>query len=203
MGNEYSINASVKGIAPVIHHKFGTDILQSLMKSEKKLSSQEKYAKEWLTTMYVTADGYLFQPATHLEASMIKASTDFKVPGKGGSIRKSFKDYFKSWVRVEPDEILHYWNGEPVPAPDESLILNPTDHLRVNLSRMTIERKSIARTRLEIGEGWELHFVIRVIDDLIEPDLLRAVLNEAGRSKGISDSRPRYGRFAITRFEIA
>jgi len=96
----YQAQVSVRGIAPILQNRFTMETLQDLGTSAKKGTSKEDQALQWLKGMYVSPDGFLYQPANHLEASMVKAATEFIFKGK-----KTYKDHFRSWVYVQPDII--------------------------------------------------------------------------------------------------
>lgn len=195
----YRINASVRGTAGLLQHAFGQTSMATLQESAKRQTGTPDYSLEWLTTMYVTRDGWLYQPASHIEGAMQKAAAGFKMKGKGG---KTWKDAVKAYAYITPDEVLHLRNGQCVPAPTAELLQNPTDYLSVSVMRVKVQRAAVARSRLLIAPGWELAFTIEVHDEQLRPDVLQAVIEEAGRAVGIGDYRPRYGRFEVTGFNV-
>lgn len=192
----YTIDVTITGTAPLLQHKFPLETLHGLMDGARRKTGSVNYAQEWLATMY-TRDGLLIQPATHIEAALVRAASGFRIKG---SRNKTYKDLMKAYVLVSPDEIPHQRDDMPVPAPGPELALHPTDHLSVNVQRVIVARSAVARARLQISAGWDLDFTITVNDDQIPPDVVQTILVEAGRAVGIGDYRPRYGRFAITRF---
>lgn len=195
----YQVNCSIIGTTPILQHKFGADVLDDLMQGATRKSGKEDYRYEWMKTMYVSRQGYLFQPSSHLEGAMTQAGVLFSVKGRG---KKTYKDSVKAYISVSPAEVLHYWEGEPVVSPDESLLLNPTEHLEVSIMRAKIQRAAITRLRLQINAGWELRFTISVKDDQFQMDVLRAILDEAGHAIGIGDYRPKYGQFRVDCFDV-
>ena len=80
------VEVSVKGIAPLLMNKF-IEVQSTESKRGKKVYVPEEEAEK---KTYRTSEDKLFLPNTHFKASMIKASTDFKMSG-----RKSYKDYVK------------------------------------------------------------------------------------------------------------
>ena len=189
----YTIDVTIRGIAPLLQHKFPLATLSTLMDGARRKTGSVNYSQEWLETMY-TLDGYLIQPATHIEGALVRAAAGFRVKG---SKNKTYKDLMKAYVLVSPDEIPHQRNGEAVAAPGPELALQPTDQLSVNIQRVIIGRAAVARMRLQIHTGWELVFTVTVNDDQIQPEVVETILAEAGRAVGIGDYRPRYGRFMI------
>lgn len=65
----YSIDVHIQGTTPLLQHKFAPAVLTTLMEGASKRTGAPDYSLEWLDTMYVTSDGYLCQPATHLEGA--------------------------------------------------------------------------------------------------------------------------------------
>lgn len=193
----YKVNASIKGTSSLLQHAFGQGSLDDLQQSSKIVTGTPDYSLEWMHTMYIL-NGYLVQPANHIEGSMQRAAASFKMKGKGG---KSWKDAVKAYAYVAPDMIVHYRDGQPVSAPEKDLLTTPRDGLSISIMRVKVQRAAVARSRLMIDVGWELNFQIDVSDDQVPAGLLQEVLSEAGRAVGIGDYRPRYGRFEVTCFE--
>lgn len=196
----YQINVSIKGTSPLLQHGFTQNHLSTLMDGMKKQTGSPDYSLEWLTTMYITRDGWLCQPAAHIEGAMQRAAGGFKQKGKGG---KTWKDAVKAYCYVLPDEIIHLCNGVPVAAPGPELIEAPTHNLSVSIMRVKVQRAAVARSRLMIAPGWELAFTLDIQDDQLRPDVAQGILEEAGRAVGIGDFRPRYGRFEVASFQVA
>lgn len=193
----YSIDVHIQGSTPLLQHKFAPAALATLMEGASKRTGAPDYSLEWLDTMYVTLDGYLCQPATHVEGALVRAGSAFKVKGKSG---KTWRDAMRAYCYVQPNDIVHLYQGNSVKAPGPELLTTPTEHLSVNVMRVIVNRSAVARLRLMIGAGWELAFTIEVHDEQLRPEVVRTILDEAGRSVGIGDFRPRYGRFRVTLF---
>jgi hypothetical protein len=192
----YIIDVGIKGTSPLLQHRFPLATLGALMEGARRKTGATDYSMEWLDTIY-TRDGLLVQPATHIEGALVKAASGFRIKG---SKNKTYKDVFRAYVLVGPDEIPHTRDGQTVAAPGPELLTRPTDDLCVNVQRVIINRAAVARARLQVAAGWELVFAITVNDDQIRPEVVETILEEAGRAVGIGDYRPRYGRFAIQSF---
>ncbi len=194
----YTVNVLIEGDAPLLQHAFSPTAKKSLQTASKARTGVKDYSLEWMDTMYVNADGLLCQPSVHLERSMIGAAGNFKVTGKRG---KTWKKSFLAYVLVEPELVVHLRAGAPVVAPGEELIENPTEHLAVDVRRVVVQRAAVARSRLKVEARWQLRFDVRVIDDQLPAEVLKDVLTEAGRSEGIGDFRPKFGRFHVVEFK--
>lgn len=194
----YQIDATICGVAPLLQHRYRIDA-ETLMEGAEKRTGTPDYSLEWLTTMYVSADGHLVQPATHIDGTLVRAAAQFKVKGSRG---KTYKELIRAYCYTGPDEIPHLRDGQPVRAPGPELLRQPEPHLSVNIQRAIVNRSAVARARLQIASGWTLTFTISVVDDQIRPEVVQTILEEAGRAVGIGDYRPRYGRFAVTAFAL-
>lgn len=200
----YTVSVSIQGLVPgLLQHAYNEDTLQESLKEVKKQVGQPDWSREWLETMFVDQEGRLCQPASHIEGSLKMASNGFKVKGKAG---KSWRAGFEAYVYVLPDMIPHLRDGQFVEAPDADLMNHPANGLSVHVARVRVppgkRGASVARSRLLVAEGWRLDFTAQVIEDTLPVELLHAVLKEAGRACGISDGRPRYGRFEVIHFEV-
>lgn len=196
----YQMDVTIRGAAALLQHRFPIDALTSLMEGARRKTGSPDYSLEWMNTMYVSPAGLLVQPASHIEGAMIRAASGFRIKG---SKNKTYKDLFRAYILVTPDEIPIRRGGVELHAPGPELLTQPTEHLCVNVQRVIVNRSAVARSRLQVNPGWELSFVLNVHDDQIRPDVVRTILEEAGRAAGIGDHRPRYGRFAVTELQVA
>ena len=173
------VEVEVKGISALLMHRFNSDEPDS--KSVKK-TGRKDYKAELENALYKLPDGTIYEPASHLEGSLIKAAGNFQISGRG---KKTYKDLIKSAVFVSPDAIphlkQHYEN-------DARLVVVPATRGRVTRYRPRFDE-------------WGLRFTIQVTDDQLPLEVLKEILDYAGRSVGIGDFRPRFGRFIVTRFE--
>ena len=189
----YTIDVKIKGIAPLLQHRFPMPELETMSKGGRKVTGAKDYTAEWKDYFYANSDGELFQPAVHIEGAMVRAAVNFRITGKRG---KSYKDLFRAAVFVMPDEILH---GIKVP---NELDTDADKQLYLDLRPVVVQRARVVRIRPAFKAGWELDFAIEVLDDQIAPELVQDVLTLAGKTVGIGDYRPRFGRFVVTHFEV-
>ena len=189
----YTVDVKIKGTAPLLQHRFPVPDLATMSKGGQKSTGAKDYTEEWRDYLYVTTDGQVYQPATHIEAAMVKAAVNFKITGKRG---KTYKDLFRAAVFVTPEQILH---GMETP---ESLDADADKPFYLDLRPVVIQRSRVVRIRPAFKAGWELEFTIECLDDEISPELLHDVLILAGRTVGIGDYRPKFGRFSVVRFEV-
>ena len=86
-------------------------------------------------------------------------------------------------------------------VPDE-LDADADKPLYLDVRPVVVQRARVVRIRPTFAPGWQLDFTIVVNDDQIQPDLVQDVLMLAGKTVGIGDYRPRFGRFSIAHFEV-
>lgn len=189
----YTIQTKVKGIAPLMQHRFPMPEFETMGKGGHQQTGAKDYREEWRQYLYTTSDGEVFQPAVHFEGAMVKAAAGFKITGKRG---KTYKDLFQGNVFVAPDEILH---GIKTP---EILDTDGDKPLYLDMRPVVVNRARVVRIRPTFKPGWELEFEISVIDDQIPSEIVFDVLNLAGKTIGIGDFRPRFGRFQVVHFEV-
>jgi hypothetical protein len=128
---------------------------------------------------YRTKDGKLYIPSTQIEATMTKAGTDFKMDKN-----KTYKEYIKGGIYVEPFEIL----------------ITPQKY-EIFATPVVINRSRVLAWRPQFN-NWSAKFTINITDECIDILQLKEILIEAGKHKGIGDWRPKFGRFEIIRWKV-
>lgn len=189
----YTIDCSIEGISPLMQHRYPLPDFTTIGKGGKIVTGEKDFSEEWKGYLYINSEGDIYQPATHLEGCLIKAATGFKVQGQG---KKTYKDLFKGSLFVGPDEILH-----GVKAPD-ILDFDADKQLYLDIRPVVIQRARVARIRPCFKAGWKLDFEISILDDQVPANVVNEALQLAGRTVGIGDFRPRFGRFMVTKFEV-
>lgn len=189
----YTIDTSVQGIAPLMQHRFPIppDVLKP--KGGTKVTGARDFSEEWREYFYATPDGDIYQPASHIEGALVRAAAQFKITGKRG---KSYKELFQGNVFVSPDAIPH---GVKVP---ESLDADADKPLYLDVRPVIVNRARVVRLRPTFKSGWKLDFEIQVLDNQIASEIVNDILTLAGRTCGIGDFRPKFGRFLVSRFEV-
>jgi len=188
----YTVNVEVEGTAPLLQHRFPVPELSEMSKGGTRSTGAKDYTQEWRAYFY-EAGGQIVQPSAHFEGALVKAAINFKVAGKRG---RSYKDLFKASVFCAPDAIPF---GVSVP---DDLDADADKPLYLDVRPVVVQRSRVVRIRPAFKAGWKLAFTIEVIDDEVQPELLHDVLALAGKTVGIGDFRPKFGRFMVTRFEV-
>lgn len=188
----YTISVKVHGTAPLMQHRYPVPDLKSMTKGGRLQTGAIDYTQEWRAYIYANSDG-IYQPAAHFDGAMVKAAVNYKISGKRG---KTYKDLFKATVFVTPEEIPF-----SMPIPDE-LDTDADKPLYLDMRPVVVNRSRVVRIRPTFSPGWELEFTIEVIDDSIAPELVQDILVLAGKTCGIGDFRPKFGRFSVIKFEV-
>lgn len=190
----YTVSCSIEGVAPLMQHRYPLPDLANLSKGANKSTGAKDYTIEWKEYFYADGSGQIYQPASHIEGALIKAAVGFKVTGKRG---KTYKDLFSANVFIDPVNIPHV--GFTVP---DELDTDADKPLYLDARPVVVQRARVVRIRPTFAPGWKLSFEVQVADDEIQPGLLQDVLTLAGKTVGIGDYRPRFGRFNVTHFEV-
>ena len=188
----YTVDVKVVGVAPLLQNRFPMPEFADMSKGGKKKTGSTDYTEEWRDKFYANKSG-IFQPASHFEAALVKTATSFTIQGRRG---KTYKDLFKASVFVTPEEI-------PFNLPVlEDPLFDADAPVYLTMYPVIVNRARVVRIRPALKAGWELSFQIECIDDQISAPLLQDVLTLAGKTCGVGDWRPRFGRFNVAHFEV-
>ena len=169
------VEVSVEGVAPLLMNKFVVENSTNSKRGKRVYIPEEEAEKK----TYRTSDGKLYLPNTHFKASMVKASTDFKMKGM-----KSYKDYVKSGVFINQQEI----------------VLDQQEY-EIFECPVVIQSARVMSWR-PMFKKWSCSFVMEITDDFIDQTTLKEILVTAGKYKAVGDYRPEYGRFKVTKFKV-
>ncbi len=159
----------VEGKAPLLMNRFSVE--EKTTSRAKKVYVAEDEAEK---KTYRTEDGKLFLPSTHFKAAMVKAATDFKMTG-----RKSYKEYVKAGLFI-----------------DETEIVLDQQKYEIFACPVVIQRARVMSWRPMFKE-WSCQFTIEIADEMLNANMVKEILETAGRFKGVGDFRPEHGRFIV------
>jgi hypothetical protein len=174
----------ITGVTPLLQNKpeeygFDTEWV------EKKASNE--YEKEALKKLYVDMKGTIYQPATHIERSLIEAGKKVRVKGGG---KATYSKLFGSMVTIPEMDIPHLITSYEV---FKTLVVIPATKGRVMRYR-------------PMFKNWKLRFGVE-FEDEIPADVVKQSFEIAGQYVGIGDWRPekkgKFGRFMVTSFQEA
>ena len=183
-----TLSFKIQGVCPILFHNGQTaDPLNEWTKQIKTISGKrkktdadhEKMAElEWMAALYVSG-GKVSVASNMLHGMLIEGAKK----EKKGPLAKSgiwFTEDFFPLIYEGPTDIKELWQ-------DPNFRL--TAGVRVQTSR-------IMRTRPKFDK-WNLEFSCDTDDAQINEADVRGILETAGRSVGLGDWRPRYGRFLV------
>lgn len=171
------VNVKIKGIVPLLQNRFVGE-----EESASERTGVIDHSEDWKQALYSDEKIGIYEPSEHVWGAMIKAASNFQIPGRG---KKTYKDLIKSGLVIEPDKI-------PLSKkePDE-----------IDKRPVVVRGSRIIRQRPMMKEGWELSFAINILEEQLQPEVVKRILEHAGRYVGIGDFRPRFGRFEVVEFK--
>lgn len=163
--------------------------LNETAKAIKKISAKKKKTDddyqalsrlEFEGSLYLDKDGRPCWPAANIQSGIIAAAR---------KLRKGKE--FEAAILVEDDSTLDY------PGPkDVDGMYGDGNTAFVDLRNVRIRGVTIMRTRPKFDQ-WKLIFTVHFFEDIINFEDLSQVVEIFGRLIGLSDFRPRYGRFHV------
>jgi hypothetical protein len=178
----YRVGVRIKGDADILFHRWNCEAVEAKSKAAK--GSKAKKTDDVESYVYRNDDGELCLPGEYLRQAMI-AAAKFKQDPR--SPRKSAMDLVKAAIVSL--------------TPLASLGVNEWDY--EHKCRVQVQRNGITRVRPALKTGWQADFILLVtLPEYVNEELLRALINDAGRLIGLADFRPTYGRFSVVKFEM-
>lgn len=178
----------IRGSAPVLFHRWSNEAVAAKAAAAK--NSRTKKSDNVESYVYRDGNGLISMPGEYLRQSVIGAGRYMQDPR---SPRKSAMDLLKAAVLVGP-ELAPLTNGAGKPA-------EQWDYL--DRRRAVVQRSGITRERPALGEGWSCTFTVTsLLAEYLTPSIMLRLLGEAGRSVGLADFRPSFGRFDVVAFEV-
>lgn len=201
-----NFTATIQGIVPTIMHNGRTanplDIMTRTMKplTSKRIKTDSEYEllykMKWFAGLYTNTDdvsanldkgnfiisggqGSIHYPAQNIEGMMISAARKFKL---GQLVQTG----------VICDEVF------PLDFPDAN---KPLAYLwdsgkYVDYRKVRVGQASVIASR-PIFHDWKLTVSLNYLPDIINESQVKDILITAGRLIGLSDFRPKYGRFEV------
>ena len=187
LNQPFSAHIRLQGVQDILFHRWNNEEVQA--KAEAKKGSEEKKRDNPEAYIYRNDDGFICIPGRYIVRSVVEAGRNFQDPR---SKRKMAKDLVQAAVMA--DEILSpiLVNGQPTKEWEYD-----------DRQRVCIMRSAITRTRPAFKKGWQVDFtLISLVPDLVTPDFLRKLVDNAGLLIGLGDFRPTYGRFRVIHWDI-
>jgi hypothetical protein len=179
------IKVQIEGLRPYLQHRRASSqqeveqmnkIIKILQKNSFDLEASKQEAE---MGAYKNGEGY-YIPAEQIQEALINAGARIQVKGQG---KRTYKNYMKSYVFVEPQEIL----------------LTPQEY-QLDRRYVKVHGSGINRNRPRF-DNWKATFQLLITDDSLPLKDIKEILEIAGSRVGIGDYRPRYGLFSVVSFE--
>lgn len=193
-----TVEFQIKGVVPTIMCNGQTaDPLNSFAKRMKKISSKKNKTEEdhmelakieWYASLYLDKDGRPCWPSENIESMLVYAAK---------KIRKGTDA--KAAVFIEENAPIIYEG----PKNADSLWIFRSFDNNPFISRVpaVVNRSRVMRTRPIFNE-WSLEFDVNFLPDMFDEQQIIDTVETAGRVIGLSDWRPKYGRFIVEKTEI-
>ena len=178
----YRVEVTIEGVAPIMFHRWSCEAVEAKANAAK--GSAAKKTDDVESYLYRDAAGEIAIPGEYLRQAIIEAAKYRQDPR---SPRKSAKDLFKAAI-ISLTDLASTGATEP-------------DYL--DRRRVCVMRAAVTRVRPALNAGWSATFQLMVqVPEYISPQLLNAVIADAGHLVGVGDFRPSYGRFVVTGFNV-
>lgn len=173
----YEVKVRIRGICDYLQNRRNPD------KDESRQKSGEKdYSQDAEKALYFDDEIGCYIPSKQLRASLVKAATNFNIRGKG---KKTYKDMVNATLEIEPDKI---------PLGKKTFDYKHQEYGKINRFQILISRPAFKK-------NWEIDFTLLVLDDQMQKNILKEIIDYAGKFVGIGDWRPHFGRFEVISFE--
>lgn len=173
------IKVEIEGMTPLLMHKIGEHAKEQMVKgrSGKKLTAILNPEEEAKDGAYITDKGELYVPARCIKASIIRASSWYKIG------RRSLRQFIAGCVRIEPYEVLLGTKKYEIDARPVAIGVGK------KISRIIRHRPVLKK--------WKCKFDLIYNDEIFSTKehllTIKKVIEEAGIRCGLLDNRPERG----------
>jgi hypothetical protein len=140
---------------------------------------------------YRNEQGDFVFPVLGPRNALLVASKKYKVKGRRSS-------FFEDIAHIQPaHEFAVIYNGDGEPA----------DKYEIDTRRAVIQRNGVLRSRAKFPLPWSMTFELLYDEQLVsDPEIVRTILQDAGKRIGIGDYRPArwgwFGTFEVVEMEV-
>lgn len=178
------VDVSIKGVTPLLMHKFCEEDLLPGRKSNKNLTPREMCER----FAYKTKGDELYMPAENIFACIISAGQFHKLGKNKVTTQKS--SLIPAGITILDDICL--FNSKSFEVDSRSVVIPSTGG-----------RVMQHRPRLD---AWELSFSLEIDANMFQENMVREIMDDAGSKCGLGDFRPnrkgRFGKFKVTKWEV-
>lgn len=179
----YIAHVTVQGTAHLLFHAWNCEAVEAKSKAGK--NTKAKKSDDIESYVYRLDDGRLGIPGANFHGSLIEVGRSMSDPR---SPRKSMMALIRAGISPLDDI-----------AP---LIPDVQTWDYVDQRRVTVQRNAITRMRPAMRVGWKVAFSLLInTPEYLDTVVLREIIGAAGRTVGLCDNRPSYGRFTTVHFD--
>jgi hypothetical protein len=189
----FAVSFTIEGVCPILFHRWSNEAVAEKAKAKK--GSAAKKSDNVESYVYRDENDFICLPGEYVYGSIVdRKNGASKYRQDPRSPRKSALDLYRAGIA--PLTLL-----SPILSADDE---PTTEWHYIDERRATVQQNSITRQRPAFNAGWRAEFVFQVnLPEYIDAHSVLDVLTLAGRAVGVGDYRPTYGRFVVTRFEVA
>jgi len=188
----YTATVTIRGTKAILFHRWQCDAVEAKAAAAK--GSKAKKSDDVESYVWRCPDGTLGLPGMYLLGSM----TD---PRNGAAkYRQDPRSSRKSALDLVRASVSSLTDLAPLTRSDGS---SATSWDYLDRRRVTVQRQGVTRERPALAEGWQAEFQLLVTSpEYVAPVFLHDLLSLGGRTVGVGDFRPTYGRFQVVRFDV-
>ena len=183
----------LKGTTPLLHHRMTDDELMSLLgtKTERKKDKEQMTPRELADERaYRNGDKFCI-PTSYIIGAFKNVASEYK---QKNSQRKSMKSIAAGILFPEHEYAdLADFDGRPLTT------------FEVDIKKATNHQKGAVAVCRPRFDEWTVKTSFTIDDELVSPDIVLGMLNDAGKRAGIGSYRVNrggyYGRFVVTNFK--
>lgn len=195
MGNILEAKVLVRGIRPILWHRFGPDALP--LEKREKTGVAGNDPEEWKRTVLRTKEGQLYLEPSYVFGCLRDGARHTK-KGKG-----SIQPLVASTLQVLTDRLLV---DRFVPENLYPDLINAVDELVYLDVRGVVNKATKGRNvryRVAASPGWTCSFTIAWDKTVVSRGEMESVVHDAGKLVGLGDGRNiGFGRFLVESFEV-
>jgi hypothetical protein len=189
-----TFKVKIKGTTPLLHHRMPEEELFGLLgaKTSRKKDKEELTPREIADKYaYKSDSGSYYIPAEYLAGAFTHVASDYK---QKNSTRKSLKTIAKGIFRPNADKfMLQDENGAELTS------------FEVDVRKATNHQKGAVAVCRPRFDRWEVEASVMIDDNLVHPDTVLEILNDAGKRSGMGSFRVSrggyFGQFIVTEFQ--
>ena len=192
--NEVTAQVTIRGIKPLLWHWFGPHALP--LEAVEKTGVAGNNPEEWRDTYLATKEGQLYVEGAYVFACIKEGAKNTKI-GKANASRP-----VASTLEVEDQRVLidRYMPEGYKGMVTDDFPVDPDEpvYLDIRGVRNPSSKARNIRYRVAASPGWKATFTITWDKTIVPRDVMKAIINDAGKLCGIGDGRSiGCGRFVV------